>query len=310
MIELPRLWTRSELLAADLGSVCVWATPSLAALTASLAPFPQGEPCEALPSDLDTLIAVGGGALMDRAKLAARECGRPVRLIAVPSLWGSGAEASPIVVLDREGAKEIHVDAKYVPDGRSIWPELMASIPDDRARYGCGDCWAHALEGFLSPLASDELRQDLADLMRRMLNTRLGKDIGWFELSAAACAGQARSSVGLVHGMAHALEGPLRAAQPDEGWHHARLCSVFLYPVMRYNQGGSCKWAEVFGRYALNEGAVLAVARDLFDQEAYRKAVPVMIEHWRSVLINPCTRTNSVTVRPATLEYFREEKFT
>jgi alcohol dehydrogenase class IV len=276
---------------------------------ASRLPFAQLPPEESLPGELETLIVVAGGTLIDRAKARTRESGRPVRLIAIPSIWGSGAEASPIVVLDRDGKKEIRVDRKYLPDGRAIWPKLAESIPPGRAREACGDCWAHALEGFLSPLAQEDLRGELADLIRIMLATPLGNDPRWFELGARACAGQARSSVGLVHGMAHALEGPLRAAQPSEGWHHARLCSLLVYPVMLWNRKNCASWSRLLAGHGVDEAAVMVLLRGLFDPRAYQSVVPVMTEHWRSVLLNPCSRTNCALVRPGALDEFRRETF-
>lgn len=272
-------------------------------------PYVQVSPDEPIPEDLVTLIVVGGGTLIDQAKACTREVGRPICLIAIPSIWGSGAEASPIVVLDHEGKKDIRVDRKFLPDGRVTWPELAASIPPGRAREACGDCWAHALEGFLSPLAQEDLRQELAGLMSTMLATHVGKDPRWFELGALACAGQARSSVGLVHGIAHALEGPLRAAQPTEGWHHAKLCSLLLYPVMRWNRKNCVSWSQLLGSHGLDETSIMSVLRDLFDPEAYRLIVPVLAQHWRDVLLNPCSRTNCALVRPGALDDFQRETF-
>ncbi len=304
--ELPPLWTLQELGSLNPETTRVWAGAIVAARVAAQLPYVQTSPADPLPDQVATLIVVGGGTYIDQAKLLARDSGRSIRLIAIPSIWGSGAEASPIVVLDREGAKDIRIDPKYLPDGRAIWPELAVSIPPARAREACGDCWAHALEGFLSPLADGDLRHELSDVMRSMLALPLANDPRWFELGARACAGQARSSVGLVHGLAHALESPLRAAQPSAGWHHAKLCSLFLYPVMQWNRSISDSWSRKLADYHLDEAAIMAVARDLFDPATYDGIVPILADHWRTVLLNPCTRTNSTLVRPGSLEYFRQ----
>jgi Iron-containing alcohol dehydrogenase len=308
--DLPPLWTLQELGGLDPETTAVWASPALAGRASAQWAYVQTSPDDPLQDSLATLIVVGGGTFIDRAKLRARDSGRNIRLIAVPSIWGSGAEASPIVVLDDNGTKDIRMDSRYLPDGRAIWPELAASIPPERAREACGDSWAHALEGFLSPLAHDDLRQELAGVIRAMLMLPLANDPGWFELSARACAGQSRSSVGLVHGLAHALESPIRAAQPAEGWHHARLCSLFLYPVMHWNRASSAGWSQLLAEYELDEAAIMAVARDLFNPAVYKSIVPILSEHWRSVLVNPCTRTNSTLVRPSALDYFRQGAFT
>ncbi|MCH8242565.1 MAG: MarR family transcriptional regulator [Planctomycetes bacterium] len=154
-----------------------------------------------------------------------------------------------------------------------------------------------------------KVQAELAKTMRQMLALPLSNDARWFELSARACAGQTRSSVGLTHGIAHTLEGPLRQAQPEEDWHHAKLCSVFLWPVMCLNRTESEKWSQLVGDQDLDPGAAEAVLRSLFDRECYEKALPTLVQHWRAVLRDRCTRTNSALVRPAHLRYFQERAF-
>jgi alcohol dehydrogenase class IV len=290
---------------ADLGAAALWVTPSVRDRVRAVLPFSILSPTEPLPGNLQTLIVVGGGTLIDRAKVAARDRDRPVRLIAIPSIWGSGAEVSPIVVLDDAGKKTIRIDARYVPDEHMFWPELAETIDPIRAREACGDARAHALEGFLSPLASDDLRRELAGVLREMQALPIANDPHWFSASARACAGQARSSVGLVHGIAHIMESVLRARHPDAGWGHARLCSTFLWPVMEFNRQGSAKWSEMLKRYEIDDKVELAALRELFDLQAYQQAVAHLHEHWTAILRDPCTRTNSVLVRPAGLEFFR-----
>ena len=169
----------------------------------------------------------------------------------------------------------------------------------------CGDCWSHALEGFLSPVADDALRAELATLIARLLECHSTNDPTWFELSAAACAGQARSSVGLVHGIAHTLEGPLSEMEDGVDWGHATLCSTFLHPVMQFNEEASAKPSKLLDRYGIDLSRVLKAIGELHDEETYREALPALAEHWRSVVRDPCTRTNCALVRPKSLEFFR-----
>lgn len=264
-------------------------------------PWPATEPAQSLDANTEWLVVVGGGGLIDEAK-ALRESRPGLKLVAIPSIWGSGAEASPIIVRSRSGRKEIKISPSARPDAVVYWPELSRSVPADRQRAACGDCWAHALEGFLSPLASPGLRDTLAEVIRRLLTLPLGFDPQWFELSALACAGQSLAGVGLVHGIAHTLEAPLRAQQPEHGWHHARLCSTFLEPVMRLNQAGSDQWNHLLAGHPLPEKEIWATLRTLFEPDSYRAALPVLRQEWRSVLRDPCSRTNSVLVRPDWLE--------
>lgn len=254
---------------------------------------------------LGTLLVVGGGTRMDQAKLWRAERSPETRLILIPSLWGSGAEISPVVALSAESGKLIHMGPQYLPDYRAVWPELAETVPEAMARYACGDSWAHALEGFLSPLATEALQAELAKVIRELTALPLGKDARWFEVSARASAGQAKASVGLVHGIAHTLEAALAAAR-HAGWGHARLCATYLYPVMAYNVSCNPKWPELAARHHLDRVAIDAKLQALFDLEAYREIFPVLEVAWPQVLRDVSSRTNSALVRPAALEFFRK----
>lgn len=300
------VWSLDELRHADLGQHVAWITTSIQEIVARELNIHRAHRYKTLPDHCETLIVVGGGTLIDHAKIAARADGRTTRLIAVPSIWGSGAEVSPVVIFDVGGEKQFRMDDKFVPDVRVNWPELAASLPHDRARMACGDAWSHALEGFLSPLASHKLRCELATLITNMTELKLSNDPSWFEVSAQACAGQAHSSVGLVHGIAHTLENILRSDSPNDDWHHAKLCSTFLLPVISFNRESSDKWQKLVEEYELNEGHIFEVLKELFDPNAYSKALPNLCKYWDNVLRDPCSRTNSVLVRSTSLKYFQD----
>jgi alcohol dehydrogenase class IV len=305
MIDLPPLIAMEELQKLEASRAAAWVTPSVKSIVATRWPLKIVDSLQEIPESTQTLVAIGGGSLLDRAKIFARKEGRTIRLIAIPSIWGSGAEASKIAVLDRDGDKEIHLNAHLLPDARVIWPELAKGVPRDRALHACGDAWSHAIEGFCSPLASDGLRSDLADVMRKMLKIPLKSDPAWFELSALACAGQSMSSVGLIHGIAHVLEHPLRQMSSSRPWHHARLCSVFLLPVLSFNGAQGEKWETLCTAHALDSEAIFKVAAALFNRTDYDLALPMLVTHWKSILRHSCTRTNSVLARPNSIEFFQ-----
>ena len=277
-----------------------------AAIAAQVATKFGVTPIDALPSPgLGTLLVVGGGSRMDRAKRWRAQQSPATRLMVIPSLWGSGAEVSPIVAITEGGSKHIQMGPEFLPDYRSVWPELAKSLPPAVALNACGDSWSHALEGFLSPLATDPVREELAEVIRTLATLPLGNDPRWFEASARACACQAKASVGLVHGIAHTLEGPL-AAQGHPGWGHARLCSTYLYPVMTYNVSCNHKWPEMAAKYHLDTAAIDAVLQKLFNPPDYREILPVLEACWPQVIRDVSSRTNSALVRPAALEFFRK----
>lgn len=299
MIRLPEEKTFPEMIE-RIGSARVktWCTPSATARFRSMSPWPV----ENAPPDLseaDWLVAVGGGSLLDEAKLL-RNRSLGVKLVAVPTLWGSGAEASPIAVWAEYGEKKFLRDAALLPDVVCHVHQFAESLPPRLVEWACGDAWSHSLEGFLSPLASAGTRADLADVIRGMMELGICNDPRWFKSSALACAGQSQSSVGLIHGMAHVAEGP-------SGLGHARLCATLLLPVMRFNQNKSPKWA-LLDTHGLSGDRILEIVATLFCKDDYDKTISSLSDRWNSVLRNPCTRTNSSLVRPDDKTFF--EQFT
>src|SRR5579862_8815963 len=287
-------------------AVVVWASPSVRARVIKRLPFSAIDSLGDIPSEAGTLVVAGGGSMMDEAKHFRARVRPDLRLILIASIWGSGAALSPVVVLNRGDAKVIATGEEFLPDAAVYWPELLASVGPDQARRACGDTWAHALEAFLSPLAADGLRGKLAILMGEMLHLPLAGDARWLHASAHACALQAQASVGLVHGIAHVLEHPCRT-RLREPWGHARLCSIFLLPVMSLNRRESTRWSDLANHFALNEAAIWNVLHRLFEPDAYAAALPLLHENWAKILRNACTRTNGTLIRSRHLEEFEHQ---
>ena len=260
-------------------------------------------------SSLDTLLVIGGGMVIDRAKLWRKQNCPKATLIAIPSIWGSGAENTPISVLNVDGKKEIFVGEDLLPDVRAVWPELAESLPDNLVRFACGDTWAHALEGFLSPIAGKELRSDLAKLINVLISTPIANSPEWFELSAQAAAGQAQSSVGLIHGLAHVLEGEINKSNEGTYIGHAQLCSTFLWPVLQFNVSMSDRIEPLFLEFEIDKTKVFNIAKQLFDKKVYELVLHLLEAQWRNILRSPTTRTNCTLVRPNHSSYFMESAF-
>jgi len=305
----PEVWTLENLRHFPFGKTAVWSLDFLRDTVKDMFPLEAIAENDMPPAGLDTLLAVGGGELMDRAKYWRATQSPNTKLIVIPSIWGSGAENSRIAILNDEGKKSIFIGSEYLPDVRAVWPELVETIPDQFVMYACGDVWAHALEGFFSPVGSDQTRTELAEVIRGISDLPIGKNAAWFEFSARACAGQAASSVGLVHGIAHTLEAPLKAKYPDQKYCHAKLCSIFSWPVFSLNMKHSDKIHEQFKLAGIDEKRVINILKSFYDEVVYRKILPSLEEHWRLILRDPSSRTNSVLVRPNYVEYFKTADF-
>jgi alcohol dehydrogenase class IV len=287
--------------AALVAPTVTWASAAVASAARSelgLEPTRPGP----LPAGTRTLVACGGGTLIDRAKAAAKRRREPVRVIAIPTLWGAGAEASPVIVLSGEGGvKEIAVDDAFVPDARVVWPGPPSAAPERLRRAGAGDVWAHALEALISPLARVPVRERAAELVRALLPlTPDGEHVvSWLDLSACACSLQAQAGVGLAHGIAHQLEPPL-------GIGHARLVAATLPTVFALAVAEAPRWPDVAAEYRLDAGQIaarLASLVDLDDLAAVQAGLPW---HWRAILRDPLTRANGFLVRPAHLDAFQQ----
>ena len=286
-----------------IGGTVAWTLPSLSATLSTVLPYPVLTTPGTPPPGIPRLVVVGGGSLIDHAKLWKRQQSPTTWLCAVPSLWGSGAEASPVAVETKGGQKIPFMDATLLPDARSCFPTLADTVPLDYAFWGFGDVWAHALEGFLSPLSSDELRQEFATLLADLLAMPLVPSAAWFELSARACDLQSRSGVGLIHGIAHELEPRLH------GYGHARLCTALLWPVFRFNASRSPKVEALCTSFGVSMDAIGERLQSLFRETDFYAILPSLVEHWGLVIRNPLSRINCAVARPDAISYFQRREF-
>ncbi len=139
---------------------------------------PAGETVEKMADFLkqttpDTVVAFGGGSVIDAAKAALlmNSTNYPLdklfgvnqwsnanpektlpRLIAVPTTSGTGSEATPYsnIVLKQANVKKLIVEKESIPATAIISPELTYSMPPELTRATGCDALAHLLEGFLN----------------------------------------------------------------------------------------------------------------------------------------------------------------
>ncbi|MCH2137161.1 MAG: iron-containing alcohol dehydrogenase [Phycisphaerales bacterium] len=119
------------------------------------------------------LVAVGGGAVMDLAKAGAAiaatglsdaeliERGLPDELkvapiIAVPTTFGSGSEATQFSVLYTASANRVLAHASLVPEACILDASLGASAPHMACASACFDALAQAIEAHWSTKSTDQ----------------------------------------------------------------------------------------------------------------------------------------------------------
>jgi acetaldehyde dehydrogenase/alcohol dehydrogenase len=213
----------------------------------------------------DTIIAIGGGSVLDAAKIMRIFYERPelnieelsvnfldfrhrlavfptdlkTHLVAIPTTSGTGSEVTPFAVLkDSKSQRKISlVDESLLPDTAIIDANLTKSLPREITIDTAFDALTHATEALVSSLASDytdglalESMRLIFEALPQVLNEP--NNILWrHKLHNASClAGMAigNASVGVNHSLAHAL-GALFDIP------HGRANSVFLLSTIDYN---------------------------------------------------------------------------
>ena len=192
----------------------------------------------------DVIIAIGGGSPMDAAKiiwllyehpeiefesLAMRfmdirkrvyelpPLGQKALMVCIPTTSGTGSEVTPFAVVTdrRNNIKYPLADYALTPSMAIVDPELVLNMPKKLTAYGGIDALTHALEAYVSVLASEytnALAQDAIRLLFKYLPSSYhngAKDPKAREKVhyAATMAGMAFANgfLGICHSMAHQL---------------------------------------------------------------------------------------------------------
>jgi acetaldehyde dehydrogenase/alcohol dehydrogenase len=224
----------------------------------------------------DTIIALGGGSVIDAAKVIRLfhehpECDlellalpfldprkrvaqfpqdpHRVVLIAVPTTAGTGSEVSPAAVITVDHRKATLVDYTLVPDIAIVDPHLTVSMPPGMTADTGIDALTHALEAGVSIFASpytDAFATQAARLIFEALPKAYadGTDLrARTAMANAATLGgyaMANAFVGVNHALAHAVGARF-------GIPHGRANGVFLPHVLRYNSAIPSKFMPAPG---------------------------------------------------------------
>lgn len=180
----------------------------------------------------DSLIAVGGGSVIDTAKgigviisnpnyydvvslegVAATK-NKSVPLIALSTTSGTAAEVTMNYVITDENKRKkmVCVDPKDIPVVAIVDSDLMMGMPKDLCAATGMDALTHAIEGFITVNAwemTDMVELKAIELIHESLYNSVNEDPKAREKMALAqyIAGMGFSNVGLgiVHSMAHPL---------------------------------------------------------------------------------------------------------
>ncbi|MGB8011612.1 MAG: bifunctional acetaldehyde-CoA/alcohol dehydrogenase [Terriglobales bacterium] len=215
----------------------------------------------------DQIIALGGGSVIDAAKIMKLKYESPeadleelaapfldlrkrvvqyptekvnhARLIAVSTTSGTGSEVTPFAVLtDKErGRKVTLADYSLTPDVAIVDPQFVMSMPKGLTADTGIDCLTHALEAAVSNYASAYTDSNAMQAIRLAFKYLpiaykhpLDEEARSMMHNAACIAAMAfaNASVGVNHALAHAFGARFKVA-------HGRANALMLPHVIAYN---------------------------------------------------------------------------
>ncbi len=193
----------------------------------------------------DCVIAVGGGSAIDSAKsireFASRASDKIPALIAIPTTSGTGSEVTSFAVVT-DPSKDIKyplVSDSMLPTEAILDAALVKSVPAAVTADTGMDVLTHAIEAYVS-INNNEFSAALAEKAIEICGTFLLRSYldnndthARQKMHIASClAGLAfnSASLGLNHGMAHALGGKFHIP-------HGRANAMLLPFIIEYNSG-------------------------------------------------------------------------
>ncbi|WP_224996731.1 bifunctional acetaldehyde-CoA/alcohol dehydrogenase [Cesiribacter sp. SM1] len=236
---------------------------------------------EMLSFQPDTIIALGGGSPMDAAKimwvlyehpdvrfedLAMRfmdirkrvytfpKMGEKASLVAITTTAGSGSEVTPFAVITDEhsGIKYPLADYELTPDIAIIDAELMMNKPKSLTSAGGIDALTHALEAYVSVLASEYtngLALEAIRLIFKYLPAAYSEGTSNIKARekmahAATIAGMAFANafLGISHSLAHKLGATHNLA-------HGLANGLLINEVIRFNAVDNPRKQTAFPQY-------------------------------------------------------------
>lgn len=244
-------------------------------------------------SNVDAIVAVGGGSVIDTAKaisiimtnpehssvtsldgaIKTRNKGLP--LFALPTTAGTAAEATINYVITDEAnmKKMVCVDVHDIPICAIIDPDLMQGMPQQLAATTGMDALTHAMEGYITKagwLIPDMFHVNAMSLIYKNLEKAANEkdDLAVEKMAYAQyIAGMGFSNVGLgiVHSMAHSLGAFFDTP-------HGLANAILLPHVLKFN-GKVCP--ELF----VNMGRAFGLdMNNLNSEEAVEKVVDAVKE--------------------------------
>ncbi|KGE14969.1 iron-containing alcohol dehydrogenase [Sphingobacterium deserti] len=245
--------------------------------------------------DADTVVGIGGGSVLDVAKLVAAQLnnsqsleeivgngllkGRTIGLICAPTTAGTGSEVSPNAILvDDENQKKGIISPFLVPDAVYVDPLLTVGVPAAITAATGLDALTHCLEAytnkfaqpFIDMYAFEGMRLIAANLVEAVKNgenVQARSEVAMGSMLGGFCLGPVNTAA--VHALSYPLGSMFHLA-------HGLSNALLLPYVMEYNYPAAPK------RYA-DVAVALGCERKSTDEETAKAGIAKVKE-----LINEC----------------------
>lgn len=217
----------------------------------------------------DGLIALGGGSVIDTAKIVARQLQEPkdaLPVIAIPTTAGTGAEVTPFATVwdfDEHKKHSVMGDDLF-PRLALLDPDLSLSSPASLTASSGLDAVSHALESTWNHNASPASLALSAKSLSMSLPALKALSDAPDDLAARSAMLAASTIAGIAiaqtrTALAHSISYPLTA---HFGVDHGAACSFALVELLRFNNGGDDGRLEALAR-AVGLGSVNKLAEEL-----------------------------------------------
>ena len=204
----------------------------------------------------DVIIGLGGGSPLDAAKaIAGAVSGGPkfkieslaactqentLPLIAIPTTAGTGSEVTrvSVITIPEKQTKAAIANDAFIPKTAILDPELTKSMPPHVTAATGMDALTHAMEAYLSILATPQTDTLALSAIRRIGGNLLPAALNGRNMEARAAMMLGQMEAGLAFsnasvGLIHAMSRPLGARH---GLAHGLANAILLPRVMEFNR--------------------------------------------------------------------------
>ncbi len=241
--------------------------------------------------DPDCVVGIGGGSVLDTAKLLAATAGSDVdvrdflkgekklsrskKMICLPTTAGTGSEVSPnAIFFDPEnGGKVGVIDPQLVPDATYVDPKLTISVPPSVTAATGLDALTHCIEAYVNRfanpvndlLALEGIRligQNLKTAFKDGSNIEAREKVALGSMYGGMCLGPVNT--GAVHALAYPLGSTFKIA-------HGVSNAMLLPYVLDFNLDCAIE------KYA-NVARAIGVTTDSDDKTVAKEGVQLIKE--------------------------------